>query len=66
MCSSQPFSRRPYPRLVVDQTVIAVVIRVDLDTQEIEATGADYKSARTALLTEIPEGHRLMHILTID
>jgi hypothetical protein len=35
-------------------------------TREIEATGADYRSAREALLGKTPEDHRLLHVVTIE
>lgn len=35
-------------------------------TRELETTGPDYKSAREALLAEMPTDHRLLHILSID
>ncbi|MBN9631276.1 MAG: hypothetical protein J0I18_11765 [Actinobacteria bacterium] len=40
-------------------------IRSDV-TRELEATGPDYKSAREALLAEMPADHRLLHVLSID
>jgi hypothetical protein len=35
-------------------------------TRELEATGPDYASARDALLAEIPEDHRLLHLITLE
>lgn len=35
-------------------------------TEELDATGADYKSAREALLAKIPEGKRLLSVLALD
>lgn len=33
---------------------------------ELEANGADYKTAREALLKKIPEDHRLLSVLSLD
>ncbi|NEN04730.1 hypothetical protein G3T36_02500 [Diaminobutyricibacter tongyongensis] len=35
-------------------------------TREIEATGPDYKSSHDALLAEVPEGHRLLEVTTVE
>jgi phosphotransferase system HPr-like phosphotransfer protein len=35
-------------------------------TQDIEAEGPDYRSARAALEAAIPEDHRLLYVLSVD
>jgi len=35
-------------------------------TIEIEATGADYSTARATLLSQIPDDHRLLYVLTVE
>ncbi|WP_426624496.1 hypothetical protein ACPPVW_18395 [Leifsonia sp. McL0607] len=36
------------------------------ETQELEAEGTDYVTARDALRSRVPEGWRLLHILTVE
>lgn len=36
------------------------------ETQKIDADGSDYRSARAALEEAIPDGHRLLYVLSVD
>lgn len=36
------------------------------EVTELDATGADYATARAALLAQIPEDHRLLSVISLD